>query len=174
MKEDKKKRKLSRKSRGLIVLGLGLIPLALLGVYTYIPGASNTKAVSLSLIISFVVFMVLAFAYAVELGISVALGVIRVLARPLRSSKARVSELERDYTWRKVKVGYIILAAIVVAAVTGAAYNSTVSEPPYYEPSADAAWSALIVGVVIVWLVYRFVLTRVYRYLAKPRDDNQG
>lgn len=174
MKEEKTKRQISRKSRGLAILAMGLIPLGLLGIYTYIPGAGENEVVGVCLWVSFAAFMVLAFAHAVDLGLSLALGLIRFLWRPVKASTVNLNELEKDYTWRKVKIAYIVLAIILVAAATGAAYNSSANQPPYFRPSTDDGWTALITGVVIAWLLYRLVLVRLYRYLVKPRGDSQA
>ncbi len=90
------------------------------------------------------------------------------LKRSLNDTKQQSSQLERDYAWRRVKVVYVIASTLVVLMCTGVAYTSTADELPYFEPSMELGWLALIAGTTVAWLVYRFMLPRVYSYLKSP------
>lgn len=92
--------------------------------------------------------------------------------RSLVQDKQRSSELEKDYRWRKVKVAYLITSSILVILSVGAAYNSGVDEPPFYEPSMDQGYTALFIGSALAWLTYRLILPRIYSYLVEPKHDH--
>lgn len=115
------------------------------------------------LFMSLVVIVAVIYAI-VKITVKIARGDFR---RALDGTKQQANQLEKDYTWRRVKVGYVVISTVFVLIGVGAAYGSTVDELPYFEPSMELGWLALIVGSAIAWVVYRFFLPKLYTYLTR-------
>jgi heme/copper-type cytochrome/quinol oxidase subunit 2 len=71
-----------------------------------------------------------------------------------------------DYTWRWVKVTYVTISAIIVIIAGTSTYEASKG----YSGRGDMgeAYGTMITTMIISWLVYRFLLPRLYKYLKKP------
>lgn len=101
--------------------------------------------------------------------------------------KAKFIELEDKFRWRRVKVLYLVLSAVVILTVIGTSYGTDVRAPLQtlydfeVERAKDRMGSALlaIVTILFLWGAYFLVLPIVYRsisktgkYLGNPEKNN--
>ena len=102
----------------------------------------------------------------------------------VQDNKSKLNKLENDYTWRLVKVIYISISIVVTCISSWLAYNSTIQGIKKVEwngltsystpsgPSVSKATLTFIVTAGIFWIIYVFLLPKIYAYLKPLNSSN--
>lgn len=102
------------------------------------------------------------------------------IATEIRQSKRRLENLESDRRWRVVKVIYIALSTSITVITATSVYMSPARDEEAmwgYAGHAQLDMSTgvitLVVGALISWVIYRFLIPKLYTYLAPVRNSKK-
>lgn len=102
------------------------------------------------------------------------------VAAEIRQSKSRLKNLEPDRRWRVVKVIYIALSTLITVLAATSAYilpvrneEATWGYASHAQPDMSAGVITLLVGALISWVIYRFLIPKLYIYLAPVENSKK-
>ena len=90
----------------------------------------------------------------------------------LKPPRKRFVELEKDYKWRRLKVGYLVFGLFIMLLVIAATYQPGERAPlqslgNYRLEEAQERFDtiiSLILTTLILWGAYRFLMPKLYEY----------
>jgi hypothetical protein len=185
---------MSKKSKIILALGLPFVGFALSSLLYSInelffsdtasrSGTAHAALDTASWLIGIASFFALLVGVVLAIVIGLAKGPVNDRESPSPKVQKRepakgggtysLKALEREQAWRIVKVVYIAVSSLFLIVVGASVEGEKRLYGPRIEPTFwDRAVPVLLIGVVL-WVVYRYFLPRLYKYLS-PRKDKKA